>query len=140
MRAYMAVLKRSGQGGVKLMDFSTILSKMQQLRTDKQCRAIGGVLKVASHPLRSPIGWKKMGLIYTAALLEPVCANITKIFVDDFEEMLKNNRQVPDNNRPTRKWHGDLWEFVLWAEENLPEFDPYQREIDFLPSVATEVQ
>jgi len=135
-QAYAAVAAWTTPGTVKPRDFAVLLQSMKRLRNDAQCEAFSAALNAASQPRRSSLAWQKIGLIYAEALLEPVCAGATEMFVNHLEEVLHRNAEVPEANRPKEKWSGDVWEFVLWAEKNLPGFDPHKEAVGFLPPVG----
>lgn len=128
-------------GAVQPRDFALLLQGLQLLRSQDQCEAFAAALKEASYPGRSPFAWDKIGLFYTVALLEPVCAGrTTSKLVDDYQDILSHSASIPELRRPQRKWSGDVWEFVIWAEKNLPGFDGHEPDIGFLPKVKLQMR
>ena len=65
---------------------------------------------------------------------------ITSKLVDDYQDILSHSASIPELRRPQRKWSGDVWEFVIWAEKNLPGFDGHEPDIGFLPKVKLQMR
>jgi hypothetical protein len=134
-QAYAAVVKAAKLTATLENDIAILLARLPMLRAPADCEAFAAALKEATQLGRVPFTWDKIGLVYAAALLEPVCAGEpARRMVTDYEEFI---RQQPDAPMPSTSWSGDVWAFVAWARRvNLTEFDPHQPRVDFLPRVA----
>ena len=127
--AYAAVAKAAPTAVSGKTDVSALLDSIQMLRTPDQCKALATALREAVQLGRSPLQSNEAGLVYAAALLEPVCADeeSTEMLVSDYQQLI--------NQRAGEKpvdWKGDVWAFAAWAHDNLHGFDPYQARVDFL--------
>jgi hypothetical protein len=113
-------------------DVALLLERIKVLRSSSECLAFGEALKGAIVMGSDPLPWDKIGLIYTAALLEPVAAGApASQLVKDYEQFLS---QRPNAPKVAETWSGDVWKFVAWAQRNLPSFNAYKPKINFLPA------
>jgi phosphopantetheine adenylyltransferase len=133
-RAYAAVATVTRVRSAPEQDFAVLLGKMPALRSSDECLAFTEALKSATRLGQPRLSWDKIGLIYAAALLQPVSAGKpTQQLVKDYEEII---RQRPDAPRLSQGWSGDVWAFAVWARDHLPGFDPHEPRVGFLPAVT----
>jgi hypothetical protein len=133
-QAYAAVAKAARSTATPENDIAVLLSRMPMLRAREDCEAFAAALKEATRLGRMPLRWEKVGLVYAAALLEPVCAGEpARRMVADYEEFIHQQLDAPNL---AASWSGDVWAFVAWARVNLPGLDPHQPRVDFLSRVA----
>jgi hypothetical protein len=128
--AYAAVAKYAPSGAASAGDIALLLQRMPALRTDAQCEAFAAAIREAIRLTQPPLSWDKVGLVYAAALLQPVSAGRpSRKLVADYEAIIQQRADVP---KPTKSWSGDVWAFATWARDNLPGFHPHQPKVGFL--------
>jgi hypothetical protein len=131
--AYAAVVRVSRPSGPLLRDLAILLQRMKALRSVNSCVAFAAAIREASLAAQPPLSSDKVGLIYAAALLEPVCAGpASRMLVSDYEGIV---RQRPGTLKLGNSWAGDVWAFAKWAQANLPNFDRHRARVEFLPAV-----
>ncbi len=128
-QAYAALANAAPSAVSSKQDTAALLSKMSNLRTPAQCQGFAGALRASSRLGRAPLSSNEAGLVYAAALLEPVCADkeLSKQFVNDYQDLI--NQQA--GAKPV-DWQGDVWAFASWARTNISGFDLYQTRVGFL--------
>ena len=138
-QAYAAVAKRTRLPAPTLQDIAVLIGRISDLRTEEQAQAFAAAISEAVR-LGSPrLPWTQVGLIMTAALLQPISAGRpTRDLVADYERFLRDHPNGVPQPLPT--WAGDVWKFAAWARENqnLPKFDPHHPTLDFLPPVSPQ--
>ena len=134
-RAYAAVAAKASMASPPLQDIATILGRMSELRTSDQAVAFAEALMVAVRLGSDPLPRDKVGLIVSAALLQPVSAGeATRYLVTEYETLVRADPE--GSKRLTSPWSGDVWAFAVWARQgNLPGFDPDRPNVGFLPAV-----
>jgi hypothetical protein len=135
-QAYAVVARATRLTVAPARDLAFLLQRMPALRTSDQCEAFAAAIKEASQLGLPPLSWEKVGLVYVAALLEPVCAGEpSQKLVVDYENIIRQRADAP---KLAKSWSGDVWAFATWAQDkkNLPGFDPHQPKVGFLPSVS----
>jgi hypothetical protein len=125
--AYAAVAKTHPQVITPERDLAVLIARMSWLRTPGQCTGFAAAIKEATGRL----SWDRAGLVVTAALLEPVCAESPSRLVKDYEEAIRQRADAPKLTE-TESWSGDVWAFAKWARDNMPGFDPYRPNVEFL--------
>ena len=128
--AFAAIAETDHQVIIPDRDLAILLDRMSLLRTSDECQVLAAAIKQVTRSGMRPMSWDKVGLVVTAALLQPVCTGepATQL-LNDYEETL---RQRPDAPKLLKSWSGDVWEFAGWARDNLPGFDPDQPNVGFL--------
>jgi hypothetical protein len=130
--AYAAAAKRARLVDAPRRDIAILLARTADLRTAAQSKAFASALREAVRLGQTPLSVDQIGLVYAAALLQPVSGGEPSgKLVSDFEEILR--QRVPGKLKES--WSGDVWAFVKWARENLPGFDMHSSNIGFLPAV-----
>jgi len=134
-QAYVAAAGKARLDAPPLQDIAVLIGRIPDLRTAEQSRAFVAAISAAARLGSPPLSWKQVGLITTAALLQPVSAGKpTRDLVGNYEKFLRDHPEgVP---APLPAWSGDVWAFAIWARDNLPGFDPHRPRVDFLPAVA----
>jgi len=125
-QAYAAVAKAAQSAIAPEQDIALLLARMPSLRAPDQVPAFAAAITEAIRRAQPSLSPDRVGLIYTAMLLQPVAAGEpSRQLVTDYEEMIRERQGVG--------WAGDVWAFAVWAQDNLPGFDPHRPRLGFLP-------
>ncbi len=128
--AYAATAKAARPAKAPTRDISVLLGRLSFLRTESAYVAFSAAINEATRLGRSPLSWDKVGLVYTAVLLQPAAvAEPTRRLVTDYEQIIRQRQDAP---KLAESWSGDVWAFARWARDNLPGFDPHQPNVGFL--------
>jgi hypothetical protein len=129
-KAYAAAAKAARPAKAPTRDISILLSRLSLLRTESEYVAFSVAINEATRLGRSPLSWDKIGLVYTAALLQPgAVRTATRRLVTDYEHIIRQRQDAP---KLAESWSGDEWAFAKWARANLPGFDPHHPNVSFL--------
>ena len=111
---------------------AVLLSKMGAVTTEVQSLAFAQAIMVAASSGASPLSRDETALVVAAVLLQPLSAGKPSVYlVNEYQKkFLRGGGTAP---QPSASDHGDVWDFVAKAANEVPGFDPHQPKLGFLP-------